>query len=91
MNRRTSLLLSSRISPRETWAGVTLGLALTGWVIGVEAGWGWDSDHPLRPWPWVSVVRAPKWAKSRLNDAVAAVSFCGLTLRIGSARARRAP
>lgn len=41
----------------------------------VSIGWGWDDEHPLRPWPWLTRAPSPR------GNRGFCLSWCGLFIQ----------
>lgn len=39
---------------------VSWGFRWRGVIRVFQLGWGWDTEHPLRPWPWLTRTPTPQ-------------------------------
>ena len=46
--------------PDHQYMGLMSRIQTLRWIIVVLLGFGWDWEHPFRPWPWLSWSRSPK-------------------------------
>ena len=54
---------------------VSVGVGIPARRIVVLVGWGWDNEHPLRPWPWLTRTPTPHGHRGFC------LSWCGLFLQ----------
>lgn len=70
----------------QTALGFNAGPTVTGWETNVAfgvfntvvlVGFGWDVDHPLRPWPWFTSRATVK------GNHMRCLSCCGFFVSVG--------
>ena len=63
-----------RVQDGDHSAGLLLGFPRARLVA--VLGWGWDEEHPLRPWPWLTTT------PTRGGHPGFCVSWCGFFLNV---------